>query len=175
MKDYNNISEDYLDKIISVAYGDAGVIDRLKIYFDSFKNKKVKELLNEFKATANEVHSIKEEAYAGILPEVKSNPISTMVSSLGIFLKRPALSSAFVLIVIGSIAGYLLIKNNAKYNGYTKSEITLAEMQAKESFAIVAEIFSRTSNKMKEDILNKKLNDPIKRSFNIFNNYLIGG
>ena len=77
--------------------------------------------------------------------------------------------------IVGSVTAFWLTEKSIKYNGYTKSEITLAEMQAKESFAIVVEIFNRTSNKMKEDVLNKKLNDPIKRIFNIFNNYLIGG
>ena|SRR3972149_11800895 len=175
MKDYNNISEEYLDKIISVAYGDAGIIDRIKVYYDSLRNNKIKELLTEYMATAKDVHSIKEETYVGNIPEVKLNLFKGLIFSLGIFLKRPVLSSAFILLIVGSVTAFWLTEKSIKYNGYTKSEITLAEMQAKESFAIVVEIFNRTSNKMKEDVLNKKLNDPIKRSFNIFNNYLIGG
>ena len=55
------MNDKLLEKIISVAYGDASFIDKIKIQRLAKKNKEVKELWESYRQTAAEVHKLKEE------------------------------------------------------------------------------------------------------------------
>ena len=61
MKESNKLDQILVDKVIRIAYGDAGIIERLYIYFKVLTNKEVKKILEEFKHTSNAVHNIKQE------------------------------------------------------------------------------------------------------------------
>ena len=68
----NNIDDSLLDKIVSVAYGDAGWMDRVIVYKIAKKNPLINQLLNEYKLTADSIHNIKEtELPEGIIETVK--------------------------------------------------------------------------------------------------------
>ena len=148
MKTPDRINEDYLDKIISVAYGDASFVDEIKIYLDSKKNPEVKRLLDEYRQTARGLKSLKEEDYKGNLPLGRSRASGWVLSYLDIFIRKPVLSAAMALMITAGVAGYYIInQESTNYNGYTKEELVVAEKQAKESLAIVASIMNRTEDK----------------------------
>ena len=51
-KKSNKIDEKLLDKIIAVAYSDAGLYDRIIVWVKSKNNPEIKGLLDEYKLTA---------------------------------------------------------------------------------------------------------------------------
>ena len=56
-KKSSKISEEFLNKIISVAYKDAKIFDKAVVYYLAFRNSEIKKLLNDFKKTAAEVQT----------------------------------------------------------------------------------------------------------------------
>ena len=52
------MEEKLLNKIISVAYRDANLLDKLKINWLAKKNLEVKKLLSEYKIIANQTHNL---------------------------------------------------------------------------------------------------------------------
>ena len=71
------MNEKLLNRIISVAYGDADFFEKLKIYFLAAGNSEVKRLLSEYKATAKAVHKLEqEECPQEILARVKNNTLN---------------------------------------------------------------------------------------------------
>jgi hypothetical protein len=172
MKTLKEINGDYLDNIISVAYGDAGLIDKIKIYFDARRNPAVKKILNEYRETANKVHMIQPEEFIGKLP-VKGSGISNwLLNYLYIFFREPIISTAIALMIIASITGYFITNTNHKTTGYSNKELMIADQQAKETFALVASIFDRTKDELKYNIINDKINKPINKGLIIVNKYL---
>jgi len=57
----NNIKPELIDKIISTAYGDASFIERMIVKWKASRNDEVRKVLEEYKVTANSVHSIRKE------------------------------------------------------------------------------------------------------------------
>ena len=172
MKSIKEIPEQYLNKIISVAYGDASFWDKIKIYFDALRNTAVKEILYEYKETSKQVHMISYEEYHGEIPVKFSNTTAWIFNNLYIFFKRPIISTAMVLMIIGGAVGYLIINSGHSSPKYTKQELRIADQQAKESFALVASIFDRTKNELKNKIFNEKVNKPINKGLTIVYKYL---
>jgi len=173
MKTIENISEEYLDKIISVAYGDAGFIDKLKIYFQSKRNPEIKKILNEYRETARQVHSISQEEFKGKVPASKLEISGWLLNYFYMFFRRPILSTAMALMITAGVTGYFIINsNNNSTDDYTKAELVLAERQAKESFAIVASIMNKTEDKLKNNVFEEKINKPINKTLKIVNTYL---
>ena len=173
MKQTKAISEEYLDRIICVAYGDAGFLDRIKIYLDARRDPEIKKILAEHKETAKKVHLISPEEYHGNIPVMKkSHTNNSLLNYLYIFFKGPVISGAIALMIMAGIAGYFLTNNNHRMNGYTKQQLIIANQQAKESFAIVASILDRTKDDLRNNIINEKINKPIKMGLTIVNKYL---
>jgi hypothetical protein len=172
MKSIKEIPEQYLNKIISVAYGDASFWDKIKIYFDALGNTAVKEILYEYKETSKQVHMISYEEYQGEIPVKFSNTKAWIFDNLYIFFKRPIISTAMVLMIIGGAVGYFIINSGHSSPQYTEQELRIADQQAKESFALVASIFDRTKNELKNKIFNEKVNKPINKGLTIVYKYL---
>ena len=57
-KKLNKMDENILDKIISVAYKDASLKDRINVYFLAKKNPEVKKLLTEYRETAGNARKV---------------------------------------------------------------------------------------------------------------------
>lgn len=173
MKTTKNISEEYLDKIISVAYGDAGLINRIKIFFNARSNAEVKKILEEYRETAREVHQMALEKFEKEIPVNGPKVNNWLLTYFNLFFRRPVLSTAMALMIIAGVTGYLIINNNnSSIDGYSKTELAIAENQAKESFAIVASIMDKTEDKLKNEVFKEKINKPLKKTVTIVNTYL---
>ncbi|MGA7837281.1 MAG: hypothetical protein WB996_04900 [Ignavibacteriaceae bacterium] len=173
MKTTDKINEEYLEKIISVAYGDASFIDEIKIYLDSKKNPEVRKVLDEYRETAKGLKSYSLEEYRGKIPVNRPEVNNWLLSYLNIFIRKPVLAAAMAFMITAGIAGYYIIENNNhNLNGYSQTEMILAEKQAKKSFAIVASIMDRTKNTIEKNVFGNKINKPIKKSLTIVNTYL---
>ncbi|OGU76210.1 MAG: hypothetical protein A2V93_03290 [Ignavibacteria bacterium RBG_16_34_14] len=168
----NKIDEETLDRIISAAYKDAGLIERLKIYFLAKKNAGVKSIYNEYRTNADRVKKIPpEECPDSVIESLK---IKTMKENK-FFILKPAYVFIISLIVISTFIAVLLYQNKEKKPTYSRAEIELAEKQVKESLAIVNRIFKRTESLIQEEVLPKRVGKPIHKSLSIINEVLIGG
>ncbi len=173
MKQYKEeISEEYLDKIIAVAYGDASLLDKLKVYMDARKDERIKQILLQYKSTASVVHSIAREDYRDStnIKRVSKHPFMTYILRFVVY--KPAVSSAFVAALIIILAAVVLLRKPEPKQTYTKAQVELAEKQVKESFAIVAAVFNRSSNEIRNDVLNKKVGGNLQKGVSIINDIL---
>jgi hypothetical protein len=176
------VDEKLLNRIISVAYGDAKFIEKYKIYRLANKNAEIKNLLDEYKRTAKKTHSIKlESANDDVLKKVKSitnvesNNNNTMVFDLYSFIfRRPAFTAAILGIFILAVVSTFIIKRPEIHQQYTQQEIEAADMQVKQSLALIAGVFKKTSITVEKDVLTNRVSIPLMESFNLVNDYLQG-
>ncbi len=167
-----NIDERILEKIISVAYNDAGLLDKIKIHLLARKNPDVKKILEEYKRTAIKIKNIPlDECPDSVIESLR---IQTRNENKSLFLK-PAYIFAIITFIISTIIVVTLNQNNEEKPHYTKAEIELAEKQVKESLAIVNNVFKRTETLIQEEIFPKRIGKPIHKSLSIINEVLIGG
>ena len=177
-----NISEELHEKIISVAYDDAGLFDRIIVKREAKKNNDVKNLLEEYRLTANEVKNINKEDCPNNLVELATkyaqiNQDSKIISNglLNKFLAKPVLS-AIVILIIGSGVFFLFNKSeNDNYGKYSKAEVEYAEQQVKETLGFVGKTFKKTEETLEENILLKRVTPPVNKGINLINNLFIGG
>ena len=182
-KDSNNINHRLTDKIINVAYGDAGIIDRLFIFWKVSLNRDIKNLFNEYKATAKAVHSVKpEDVPVDLTQSFKNRIISaepsrffTSVFSYFFYLLfgKKAIPAFLLGVILLIIVSFLIFKEPS--HKYTNAEIELAEKQFKQTLAIVGKAFEKAEKSFSKDILEKQINKKLNKGYYLVNNILIGG
>ena len=181
----NKIDEKLLDKIIAVAYGDAGLYDRLIVWMNSKNNPEIKKLLDEYKLTASSIHSIDEKklpkanlksVYHKIGQREKTKPtVPFIYSFIHSFASKPLLSASTVGIIIITIVSVLLFYNPLPEQKYTKAEIELAQQQLGESLAIVNKVFQNTEKTLDAEVISKHVSKHLNKGLIYLNDYLIGG
>ncbi|MDA3860306.1 MAG: hypothetical protein PF445_03685 [Melioribacteraceae bacterium] len=170
-KKSSNISEELLDRIISVAYGSASFFEKRRIEKLATENEAVKELLDEYKSTAQAVHSIPKEEYTG---ELKVKNISELSKSIFddfylILIGKPVITAVTTVLLIFAITFSLFNNRELTYEGYSVAEVQKANLETKQALQIVQNIFSKTEDKIKYDILTNEVSKPIKDGMNTVN------
>lgn len=176
-KKWFDLTDKMLNRIISTAYGDASIIDKIKIFYAASRSKEVRDLLNSYKKTAAEVKQLGEKICPDELLESithKNIPIAKYKNPftsdfLAIIFTRPIISAATTIVLIAAIITALIINKPVKYN-YTQAEIINAEKQAEHAFTIVNKIFKETHLTLQKEILNERVAKPISKSIGIVNN-----
>lgn len=170
MKINKQISEKVLDQIISAAYGDATIIQKISLFVKMLSNKEIKIIYNDYKLTAQEVHKIKlEETELNIEKKnigILSNLFSKFVSFA--FAKPLNVSFASLALLLATVAFFLMLNKNSGIN-YTQSEMMQAEMDMKYSLAIVGKVFTSAENRLNKEIIDDKIRRPIKKGFQTIN------
>lgn len=166
----NNLNEETLNKIISTAYKDAGLVDRLKVYFLTKKDAEAKKIFNEYRITAQRVKNIQLDKYPGSL--VKAIKIMP-----GKEKKSFGFKPVFAVSLLAAIITITVIWFNLKEADpvYSEAEIELAEKQMKESLVIVNKVFKKTEDLILEEVLQERIGKPVNKSLKIINNVLTGG
>ncbi len=182
----NKIDEKLLDKIIAVAYGDAGLYDRLIVWMNVRRDPEIKKLMDEYKLTASSVHSLDEKK----LPEVnlksvyhkigqreETKPTVPFIHSFinAFNFSKPLVSSAAIGVILITIVSALLFYNPQPEQKYTKAEIELAQQQLGESLAIVNKVFQNTEKTLDAEVISKHVSKPLNKGLIYLNDYLIGG
>ncbi|MHB1688071.1 MAG: hypothetical protein ACYCVH_11940 [Ignavibacteriaceae bacterium] len=182
MKKHFEVDKKYLDKIITVAYGDGNLFDKIEVYLKAYSNPSVKKLLNEYKLTSKAVESIyKEYLPNDILKTVQKkvnieeNKLDSFFSGAFKFLVFKPMYSVAAVIIILSISTFLLVRQPKPEKTYSKVEVELAEKQVKESFALVGKILAKTQNKVTNEIIGKEVVRPIQKGTAVINNLFNGG
>jgi len=178
-KKFFEISAELMDRIISAAYGDAGFFEKMKIHKLAGEHSEVRELFDEFRNTANSVHSIKpDECPETVINNIK--PVSKIESKSSSFMfdiytaafSRPAIS-ALAVVILAAIVVLSVSLNNGSYNGYSREEIEKANLQTRQALALVSNIFSKTESSLKNDILVDRVSKPINTGMTTVNNLFI--
>lgn len=172
------MKEELLNKIISVAYGDANLIDTIKIRRLAEKDAEVKKVLEEYSRTAENVHSIELEEYPiDKLPNTfpKTESRNLLWDLFEIYVKKPATSTAAVTAVLLVIITSIVFNLNSNNRQYTDEELNAAKYQVKQSLAIVSEVFNNTRSKLKNDVLKTRVKKPIQNGFDKFSKIINEG
>jgi hypothetical protein len=181
----NKVGTGLIDKLISVAYGDAGIIDKIIVIWKARGDENVKNLLEEYRSTARKVRKMKNvelpdsviENVNGLISSRKTTGnFSAKISYLFFTLfSRKAVPLAGMVIVVLSVISFLIFNVPTPAHKYTKAEIELAETQLKQSLAIVGKVFTKAEKNFSQDILNKQLNKRLNKGYYLVNNILTGG
>jgi hypothetical protein len=177
-KSSNKIDEKLLDKIIAVAYNDAGLYDKIVVWINAKREPEIESLLREYKLTASSVHSLEEKK----LPEAnlksvyhKIEQVETPKPRVPFIFSKPLVSYAAAGIIVVAIVSALLFYNRPPEHKYTNAEIELAQQQLGESLAIVNKVFKNTEKKIDAEVLSKHVSKPLNKGLIYLNDYLIGG
>ncbi len=176
------MNEKLLNKIISVAYGDASIKDKLNIYLLSLKNEEIKKVLNEHKRIASAAHNLDlEECPDNVIEKVsesiKANNLrskSMLVDLYSIFFRRPILSGAVATVIVLAVISTFIFERPEIKQQYTQQQIEQADSEVKYSLALVANVLNKTKRTIEKDVIQDKVNKPIKESLFIINDYLQG-
>jgi len=184
-KESNNLDQELNDKVIRMAYGDAGIVERLCIYFKALSNKEVKKILEEFKHTSYAVHNIKQEdAPEQLINAVKINTsdkrqsesfISSLSYTFFMFFGKRAIPATVLIIILVLLFSFIFFKEPAPTHNYSKAQIELAEKQFRQSMAIVGEAFQNAEKSFSDEVMNKQVNKNLNRGYYLVNNILTGG
>lgn len=177
------ISEEMQNKIISVAYRDASLLDRIKVFRIVAQSDEARNLLNSYKITADKVKQIGEEEFPRELlksVEHKTVPFKKITNTFmydlfSIVLSRPIASAAASVILIAAIITSVIINRPVQYNyNYSRAEVTEAGKQAEYAFSIVGKIFKETQITLQKEVLGNAVAKPFHKSIRIVNNLLEG-
>lgn len=184
MKHKNNyiIDAEMLNKIISVAYGDASLKERYIVYKASKKRAEIKALLEEYRSTARSVHALPLEECPDeitdlmgckFIPREKTGK-SFWFDVYSAFFSRPLLSAvAATMIVIAMLTSILFFEKNHQAAAYSMEEIEQANNQVKYALALVKDAFNKSNNILSEDILKNKIAVPIGEGIKYVNTLLM--
>jgi hypothetical protein len=177
------ITEELLNKIISVAYEDAPLLDKIKVMHAASRNNEVRNLLNSHKTIANEVKQLGEEEFPRELYKsienrtvpVKKTTDKFIYDLISIVLSKPIVSAATSVILIAAIIASLIINKPVQYNyNYSTAEITEAEKQAEYAFEVVGKLFKETHFTLQKEVFGNAVAKPFGQSIRIVNNLLKG-
>ena len=176
-----NLNEKLYNKIISVAYGEGSIFDKVRVRYLVLKDDEIKKLFINSRAIANAVHNLEEDQFPEeLLKRVERKTVRLKYSGpsfindfLSILITRPFISTATSLVVVAAVVLTLFIERTPKQN-FTNDDIVKADKQARYALAIVNKIFTQTNSTLKEDVLSKRVSKPFNDSYNFINNLLEG-
>lgn len=184
-KESNNLDQKLIDKIINVAYGDAGFFELIYVHFKSISNNEIKFLLDEYRKTAKTVHNIKLEEVSNFISERINNItgginkkhfiFSRITYASFYFFSNKAIPVTVFSVMFMVIVSFFVFKEQTPPHKYSYAEIELAQKQLKQSLAIVGRIFQKTENSFNKEILQNQINKNLNRGYFLVNNILIGG
>jgi hypothetical protein len=176
------VNDKLLNRIISVAYGDATFLENVKIARLARRDQEVKSVLEEYRKVANKTHGLNlEDCPNEVIKSVKllSNSNSKKDTSLlfdlySFLFRRPAVSAAIFSVFVLALISTFIIKRPEIHQQYSQREIIQADVEVKHSLALIAEVFKKTSLTVEKDILTDRVSKPIKESLYIVNDYIQG-
>lgn len=176
------MKEEMIDKIISVAYGDASLQDKILIYLRSFKEKEVKKVLLEHKQIARKTQNLQAEQLPDrVVNEVKNNikknnfgVNSILTDMISVIYRKPILIGVTVTAIFLAIVSTFVIDRPEIKEHYTKQEIELADEQVRESLNLVVQVLNKTKTTLEKDVLEHRVTRPIQKSIFLVDDYLTG-
>jgi hypothetical protein len=171
-----------VESVIRVAYGDAGLWEKMKVIYLAKSDNKIADLLNEYRQTARSVKSIKmEDCPDELLLRISGNTEyeyspkpSVMFDIYSAIFTKPIVSAAAISVVVLVIVLSVSFNISRTYDGYEKAEVELANRQAKYALAVINKVFTSTSSSLAKDILTEKVSKPINEGIETVNKLFKG-
>ena len=178
MKKSKHIEDKYLDKIIRVAYGEGNIFERFSVYYRSGKNPEIKKIFEEYRETAMALEDMKNENCPDeLVKKTESNIFGNARISLripAIIFSRPVLSTAAAAAAV-ILFSLIVLETQKPQPQYSGTQVKQAEVQVKETLAIIDRVFQNTRRTIEDDVLKKKVTPPIREGVNVVNNLFKGG
>ncbi len=177
------LNEEIVNKIISVAYGDAKLIDKFIVMRAAAQNPEIRAALYSYKQTAKKVGVLREEEYPDdLLRNVISknfpaskNRTSFLFDLYSTVFSRPIISAATTIILVAAIVITLIVNKPVQLNyHYSQTEINDADQQARKAFVIVGKFFKQTQTTLENEIMGERVAKPINNGIGIVNNLFEG-
>jgi len=176
------MDEKLLNRIIAVAYSDAGIVEKIRIYLLAKKNEEVKTTLAKYKQTVRQINSLELEECpekiiknsAVITKQSISKEKSIFFDLYTLIFGRPALASMVAGVFVFAIVSTFIFNRPEIKQQYSTQEIELADIQVKQSLAMIADIFNKTRRTIEKEILTEQVGVPVHKGFNLVNNLFIG-
>ncbi len=176
------MEEKLLNTIISVAYGDSTLWEKVKIYRLAIKNSEVKTILDEYKKVAKQAHKVDleycpDEIVDNVtnITRIKPSKDNSLLFDLYSFVfRKPALSTAILSVFILALVSTFIFKRTEIRDQYSIQEIETADQQIKQSLALIAGVFKKTTLTVERDVLTDRVSRPIIKSLNLVNDYFQG-
>jgi len=177
------MNEKTTDKIISAAYGDGSIFDRISVGILIMKDKEALELYREYKRTAGEVHNTPLEEFSdSSLDKVyaetgvkKENKQGISFDIFSVFAARPIMASVSMVVLAGLLVVTMFIKTREPEAVYTQREIETAQLQTAEVFKVINDAFENAGDLVKENILKEKIALPMNQSADKISNIISKG
>ncbi|PKL87057.1 MAG: hypothetical protein CVV23_17325 [Ignavibacteriae bacterium HGW-Ignavibacteriae-2] len=169
-----SLSEEIEDLIIKTAYKDSNIWEWIKLKILSAGNDEIKKLWDEYRSTAESVHSIEpEKCPENIIKNLSIESFSEKPSLIrdlytAIFVK-PIFTAAAITILTAVIITSVILKNNYEYEGYKKAEVELAERQTQYALSVIGKVFKSTKRTLVDDIIPVKVSKPINQGIETVN------
>jgi len=183
-KKYFELNEELHTKIISVAYGESSLAEKIQVLRAASKNKTIRDLLNSYTQTANAAKQIREEECpeeilnnnAEIQKIISSNRNSRFMQDLySILFARPLVSAVASFVIVAAIVVSLIVNKPIQYSyKYSNAEIVNADQKARLALLIIGKIFKDTQTNLQNEILRDMVAKPINNGIGIVNNILEG-
>jgi len=177
------LNEEIENRIISVAYRDATLIDKFIVMRAAIQNPETRSLLNSYKRIAKEVKVLREEecpndllrgVFRKNVPSSK-NKTSFLFDLYSTVFSRPIISAITTIVLITAIVTTLIVNKPAQISyHYSQTEINDADLQARKAFAIVGKFFNQTKTTLENEIMGERVAKPINDGIGIVNNLLEG-
>ncbi len=180
----HNINEKLLNKIITTAYGDGSIADKISIYAKVITNGEIRKVFFEYRKTKRTIHTMKhfemdpsfDLKLSEKLTKSKGSHIPLFAELYLLFIEKPYVPSTAILLITAAIVGNLLFKSPVQQITYkerfTKAEITEANAQAKFALALVGDVLVQTKKEVAAEIMIKQVAEPINEGLIIINNLL---
>lgn len=174
------IDKKLLDRIISAAYKDSPLRDRLFIKLKAARDPEVRMLYHEYQTTARSVHRLGKEA----CPESITSSIeklmlggqkktsSFLLDIYGVVFSKPLYSAAMILVIVSAAVLSVSIRQKEQPRPYTQKQIALASQQASETLRMVGGILNETKSTVIREVLTEQVSKPINQSLSIVKNLI---
>ena len=176
-----DLTEAQKDKIISAAYGNGSLPDRLTVRRLIFSNEEAERLYLSYKQTASEVKQIAEEECPSDILKTVQHETNRALENKGSFMSdlysavfsRPIISAVTTVVLVTSIVIALIVNRPVQYN-YTHEQIIDADRQTREAFLIVGKILKETNATLQNEVLSERVSKPLNQSIRIANKLFEG-
>lgn len=177
------IKEEILQEIISVAYNDASFFQKRGVERLTAEYPEVKKILEEYRQTAKSVRSLDVDNCPEEIVQIvqirtgndKKQSQSFFFDLYSFIFSKPIVSFSATAVILAVLVVSIFIEREPVEPRFTEAEIELANKQAKETLVLVSNIFNKTKNSIKSEIITKHVVEPINKGVDQINDLFSEG
>lgn len=171
------MNEKLKERIIAAAYGDAGMLENIRIFWVRKHDAEARAIWSEYRATADKIHKMEldeypEQSFARVKGIIDNNRKTKRNAAHWFpiqFSGQVAVMGAGLLMAVFLIIFVLRKEPKPTYEGYSQQQVEEADKQTREALAIVSRVIKVSRNTLENDVLETKIGLPIHESMQTVN------